>query len=214
MGIKVHGVPQGGATLRVLAALHEKDLDYQLLVVDMRAGAHKQQPFLSLNPFGQVPALEDGDIKLFESRAITKYIAYTYENQGTPLIYKQGKEMAELAVWMEVEAHQFDAVVSKLAWELVYKGMYGLQTDEAAVEEHTAKLGKVLDVYEARLSKTKYLAGDAYTLADLNHLPGLKYLKGSKVQHFLDERPHVSAWCKNIMARPASAKVLNMDKQA
>ena len=49
MGIKVHGVPQGGASIRVLAALNEKELDYELLVVDMKSGAHKQQPFLSLN---------------------------------------------------------------------------------------------------------------------------------------------------------------------
>lgn len=47
--IKVHGVPMSTATMRVLAALYEKDLQFELIPVDMRAGAHKQEPYLSLN---------------------------------------------------------------------------------------------------------------------------------------------------------------------
>ena len=47
--IKVHGVPMSTATMRVLAALYEKELEFELIPVDMRAGAHKQEPFLSLN---------------------------------------------------------------------------------------------------------------------------------------------------------------------
>lgn len=49
MGIKVHGIPHSGATLRVLVTLQEKELEYELVPVDMRSGAHKQEPFLSLN---------------------------------------------------------------------------------------------------------------------------------------------------------------------
>lgn len=149
-----------------------------------------------------------------ESRAITKYIAYNYDTQGTPLVYKEGKEMADLAVWMEVEAHQFDSVASKLAWELVYKGMFGMQTDNAVVEENEAKLVKILDVYETRLSKSKYLAGDSFTLADLHHLPTLHYVLSTKEKKLFDERPHVSAWCTDILARPSWEKSLALQKQA
>lgn len=49
MGIKVHGIPHSGATLRVLAAVQEKELHYELIPVDLRSGAHKQEPFISLN---------------------------------------------------------------------------------------------------------------------------------------------------------------------
>ncbi|KAJ8434428.1 hypothetical protein Cgig2_002630 [Carnegiea gigantea] len=214
MVIKVHGSPISTATFRVVAAVHEKELEYEFVPVDMKSGAHKHPDFLALNPFGQVPALEDGDIKLFESRAITKYLAYTYENKGTPLIYKEGKQMAELAVWMEVEAHQFDPVASKLAWELVYKKMFGMEADAAAVQEHETKLAKVLDVYEAQLSKCKYLAGDSFTLADLHHLPVMHYLMGTQAKKLFDERPHVSAWSKDILARPAWEKSIALQKQA
>ncbi|KAK8532588.1 hypothetical protein V6N13_131901 [Hibiscus sabdariffa] len=84
--LKVHGNPLSTATQRVLACLYEKDVEFQLVDVDMRAGEHKSEKFLSLNPFGQVPAFEDGDLKLFESRATTQYIAQEYSDKGTQLL--------------------------------------------------------------------------------------------------------------------------------
>ena len=48
MGIKVHGNPMSAATLRVVAAVHEKQLDHEFVTVDMKSGAHKQPPNLLL----------------------------------------------------------------------------------------------------------------------------------------------------------------------
>lgn len=118
--------------------------------------------------------------------------------------------MAILSVWMEVEAHQFNPVGSKLGWELAFKPIFGLTTDKAAVEENLAKLGKVLDVYEARLSQFKYLGGDCFSLVDLHHLPNIKCLMGTEACEVFNSRPHVKAWCADIQARPAWQKVLNM----
>lgn len=92
--------------------------------------------------------------------------------------------------------------------------MFGLQTDNAAVEENEAKLAKVLDVYEARLAQSKYLAGDSFTSADLLHLPTMHYLMGTKVKALFEERPHVSAWSKDILARPSWEKTLALQKEA
>lgn len=88
--------------------------------------------------------------------------------------------------------------------------MFGMTTDPAAVAENEAKLEKVLDVYESRLAKSKFLACDCYTLADMHHLPTLQLLLGTPVKKLFDARPHVSAWAANITARPAWAKVLAM----
>nr|AAK64009.1 At2g47730/F17A22.12 [Arabidopsis thaliana]AAL76154.1 At2g47730/F17A22.12 [Arabidopsis thaliana] len=174
--IKVHGVPMSTATMRVLATLYEKDLQFELIPVDMRAGAHKQEAHLALNPFGQIPALEDGDLTLFESRAITQYLAEEYSEKGEKLISQDCKKVkATTNVWLQVEGQQFDPNASKLAFERVFKGMFGMTTDPAAVQELEGKLQKVLDVYEARLAKSEFLAGDSFTLADLHHLPAIHY---------------------------------------
>lgn len=207
--IKLYGSPISTASQRAMVALHEKCLDFEFVTVDMKSGAHKQEPFISLNPFGQVPALEDGDLKIFDSRAIAKYVAETYADKGTALVPSNTKPKAVMYSWMEAEAHQFDPAASKLAWELHYKPMFGMSTDPAQVEEHETKLAKVLDVYEARLSVSKYLACDCFTLADMNHLPVLHCLSNIAAKKVLDARPHVAAWAADITARPAWVKVVS-----
>nr|BAM14582.1 putative glutathione S-transferase [Cyclamen persicum x Cyclamen purpurascens] len=211
--LKVHGSPMSTATQRVLVCLYEKDLDFEFVPVNMGTGDHKKEPFISRNPFGQVPAFEDGDLTLFESRAITQYIAHTNADKGTQLLIMEDpipKKMAIMSVWMEVEAHQFDRSTSKLAWEVVFKPMFGMTTDTAAVSEEEAKLNKILDVYEARLAQSKYIGGDSFSLADMHHLPNLGYLMETPYKSYFESRPHVSAWCKDILARPAWAKVKAM----
>ncbi|XP_010522776.1 PREDICTED: glutathione S-transferase F6-like [Tarenaya hassleriana] len=207
-GIKVHGKPSSTCTRRVLATLHEKGLEFEFVNVELKDGEHKKEPFISLNPFGKVPAFEDGDLQLYESRAITQYIAHEHPDKGTELLCPGSKNMAVLSLWMEVEAHQFDPVASKLAFEQVFKLFYGLPTDQAAVEEAEAKLAKVLDVYDDRLSKSKYLVCDCFTLADLHHIPVIQYLMTTPTKKLFEERPRVSSWVADITARPASQKIL------
>ncbi|CAI9785619.1 unnamed protein product [Fraxinus pennsylvanica] len=212
MAIKVHGYPFSGATQRVLATLAEKELEYEFVNIDLRTGQQKTEAFLKLNPFRQVPVLEDGDLTLFESRAITQYLAHTYADKGTPLITSDPKKMAILSVWTEVEGQRFDPQASKLGYEIVIKPMLGQTTDEAIVAQLEGKLAEVLDVYEARLAQSKYLGGDSFTLADLHHLPVINYLMGSKIKSLFDERPHVSAWCADILGRPSWKKVVALMK--
>ncbi|KAF8015072.1 hypothetical protein BT93_H0765 [Corymbia citriodora subsp. variegata] len=249
--MKVHGNAFNVETMRVFAALSEKDLEFEFVPVNMEAGEHKKEHFLVLNPFGLLPVLEDGELKLFESRAITRYIAYKYADKGTPLVYK-GKPMVKLSahmevkvdqetmesemqwelmpdsaadaavienmmatvnMWTEVEAHQFDPVASKLQWELMFKPLFGMAMDAAVVNENGARLAKVLDIYEARLSQSKYLGCDIFTLADLHHLLALSNLMGTPAKTLFDARPKVSAWVADIMARPAWVKVLALRNQ-
>ncbi|KAL3849778.1 hypothetical protein ACJIZ3_011660 [Penstemon smallii] len=193
MAIKVHGNPFSPPSQRVLLALAEKDLDYEYVFVDMST----------------VPAFEDGDLKLFESRAITRYIAYAYADKGTPLFDQDPKKVAIISVWLEVEALKFDAAGSKLSFEILIKPLLGMTTDEGAVEQQQGQLASVLDVYEARLSKSKYLGGDSFTLVDLHHVPIVNNMMKTKVKALFDARPHVSAWASDILARPAWAKVLD-----
>ncbi|KAI3741811.1 hypothetical protein L1987_59489 [Smallanthus sonchifolius] len=210
MALKLHGIVGSPPAFRAMAALFEKDLDFEFVPVDFATGEQKTPRFLALNPFGQVPVFEDGDFKLFESRAITKYAAEAYANKGTDLVFKDPKKSAIQTVWMEVEGQKFDPTSSKLTWELFFKPIFGLTADEAVVTEFEEKLGNVLDVYEQRLTECKYLGGDRFTLADLHHLPNMHILMGTKVRSLFDVRPHVSAWASDILSRPAWTKVASL----
>ncbi|KAK2403652.1 glutathione S-transferase F4 [Trifolium repens] len=211
--IKVHGSPYSTATMRVTAILCEKQLQFELVYVNVRNGDHKKEPFISQhNPFGLVPAFEDGDLKLFESRAITQYINHEYGDKGTKLITSSddSKKMAIMWMWSEVESLHFDQAASKLVWELGIKPLFGAPLDPKIVEENEAKLDSILNMYEKRLSESKYLGGECFTLVDLHHLPSLYYLMKSHIKKLFESRPYVSAWVADITARPAWSKVIAM----
>ncbi|KAJ4837476.1 hypothetical protein Tsubulata_013190 [Turnera subulata] len=214
--IKVHGTSFFTNVSRVMACLHEKELDFEFIPVDLINGEQKKEPYLSINPFGKVPSFEDGDIRIFESRAITNYIAKEYSDRGTQLLYTSGKKLAEMLQWMEVETHQYEPAVTRLMFECIGKPRYlGLPTDTGVVEESEAKLSKILDVYEARLKQCKYLAGEDFTLADLHHTPTVSYLvQIPSSRKLIDSHPHVSSWVADITTGPAWAKVLALEKQA
>ncbi|XP_010521004.1 PREDICTED: glutathione S-transferase F8, chloroplastic-like [Tarenaya hassleriana] len=205
--IKLYGVPLSTATMRALAALYEKGLEFELVPVDTSSGAHKQEPHISRNPFGQVPAFDDGDVKLFESRAITQYIAEEYNDKGNRL-FCPGNKVVKAATrpWV------FEPVAMKLTFERFYKPMFGMSTDPAAAEELEGKLGKVLDVYEKRLGESEYLACNCFTLADLHHLPAVHCLMATDSKKVFQARPKVSEWVAKITAREAWAKVLALQK--
>ncbi|XP_048321841.2 glutathione S-transferase F13 [Ziziphus jujuba] len=206
--IKVHGISLSTCTARVLLCLHEKGLQYQLVPIDVASGAHKRQPYLSLNPFGLVPAFEDGNVSLFESRAINRYLARKHEDKGTDLLLsKSSTESAIVETWMEVEAHHFNGPIFAINHQRIINPLYGLDPDEEIIKSELEKLENVLDIYEERLSKSEYLGGKSYTLADLNHIPFLVYFMKTPNATAITSRPHVNAWWNKISTRKATIEV-------
>ncbi|GAB4829858.1 Glutathione S-transferase F13, partial [Ancistrocladus abbreviatus] len=65
MALKLYGQPMSTCAARVMTVLNEKLVDLELHPVDLFAGEHRKLDFLSKNPFGFVPILEDGDLTLF-----------------------------------------------------------------------------------------------------------------------------------------------------
>ncbi|KAL5795567.1 hypothetical protein ACOSQ2_000387 [Xanthoceras sorbifolium] len=207
---KLYGSRGCLATMRVLASLFEHELDFEFIPIDLEAGDHKKQPFLSLNPFGELPVLQDEDLIVFESTTIMRYIFHHYPKLGKEQVYANPKLQGIAAAWIDVEDHEFEPKATKLIREVVYKPKNGLATDKAVVAEEEAELAKVLDVYEERLKSSKYLGGDKFTAADLTHLPSLYYLMGTPLKSIFDDRPNVSAWCAAILTRPAWTMVVEM----
>ena len=115
--------------------------------------------------------------------------------------------------WWEVESQNFNPPAASIVYEVVFTSMFGQKCNDEVVAQQVAKLEKVLDVYEAHLAKSKYLAGDSFTLADLSHLPYAQMLNtaAGKAELFTS-RPHVSAWWTDISTRPTFQKVLGLNE--
>lgn len=109
-------------------------------------------------------------------------------------------------MWLEVESHHFYPAISGLVFQLLIKPLLGGATDTAAVDEHAAALAQVLDVYDAHLAGSRYLAGNRFSLADANHMSYLLFLSKTPMAELVASRPHVKAWWDDISSRPAWKK--------
>jgi glutathione S-transferase len=87
--IRIFGHPASTCTRKVLFTLHETNTPYELVVVDFAKGEHKQEPHLSRQPFGKIPALDDDGFALYESRAMARYLDGKSGGALTPTDLKQ-----------------------------------------------------------------------------------------------------------------------------
>ncbi|KAJ3284547.1 hypothetical protein HK104_009876 [Borealophlyctis nickersoniae] len=203
MTLKLHGAYFSTCTQRVSIILKEKNVPFHMVVVDFMKGEHKGPEHLKIQPFGMIPFLEDEGFHLYESRAIARYLEAKYKDQGTPLLPPASdlKATALAEQWMSVEFANFDAHAGLIAFEILYKRFFNMETNPARVTELRAKLEATLDVYNTILGTRPYLAGDQVSLADLFHLPNGAKLIEAGLEEAFTLRPNVKAWWDRISAR-------------
>ncbi|XP_057794605.1 glutathione S-transferase F9-like [Salvia miltiorrhiza] len=210
MVVKVYG-PAYASPKRVILCLIEKEIDYEVVHVDLFKGEHRSPHYLQLQPFGVLPVIEDGDYKLYESRAIIRYYAEKYRCQGSELLGNTIEERGLIEQWLEVEAHNLQPPLYDLVVQLLINPKMGITPDPERIREDEEKLAKTLDVYEERLSRSKYLGGDGFSLADLSNIPFGNYLMSSlKKEYMIRDRKNVSRWWDDISSRPSWKKLLQL----
>ncbi|XP_051228453.1 glutathione S-transferase 1-like [Lolium perenne] len=209
--MKVFGHPMLTNVARVMLFLEEIGAEYELVPVDYLAGEHKRPQHLQLNPFAKMPGFQDGDLVLFESRAIGKYVIRKYGTADLDLLGENSgiEASAMVDLWTEVEAQQYYPAIAPAVFECIINPsiMRTAPTNQTVVDESLERLRGVLGIYEARLEKSKYLAGDSVSFADLNHIPFTFYFMTTPHASLFDEYPKVKAWWESLMARPAVQRV-------
>ncbi|GAU12303.1 hypothetical protein TSUD_252530 [Trifolium subterraneum] len=211
MVVKVYG-PHCASAKRVLVCLIEKGIEFEVVPINVLEGEHKNPEYLKLQPFGTIPVIQDGDYTLYESRAIMRYYAEKYRSQGIELLGNTIEEKGLMEQWLEVEANNFHPSAYNLTVHVLFPSLLADNTpNPKIIEESEATLVKVLNIYEERLSKSKYLAGDFFSLADISHLPFTDYIvKYMGKDYLIKDRKHVSAWWDDISSRPSWKKVLEL----
>jgi glutathione S-transferase len=125
-----------------------------------------------------------------------------------PLLGKTPHEKAIIDQWCEVESQNFNREVGTMFGEIfLATRVQNRPVNEALVAACLAKTGEIFDVYEKQLSKSTFIAGESYSLADLFHIPMLNRLMDTKRDIFTG-RPHVLVWAENLIARPAYQKTV------
>ncbi|ASG20351.1 glutathione S-transferase family protein [Nitrospirillum viridazoti] len=186
-------------SIKVPIALEELGLDYELHSVNVRQGAQKAPDFVALNPNAKVPVLVDGDLVLTESAAILVHLA---EKTGR-LLPASGEGRAR--VFEQLFFH-----ASGLGPAFGQSGFFQRFTAEPqpiAIERFLGEAKRTVSVLDGVLSRHRYAAGDAFTIADIAHFGWLWRREFAGVG--LEDTPHVARWYADVAARPAVQRALS-----
>ena len=192
MTLKIYGPTRSRASATLWCA---KELGIPYEHIEIGHPATKEPAFLAINPNGKVPAIVDGNVTLFESKAINLYLAKKY---GLGKLYPTNvDDEGRLFQWTLWAANEIEpALMPIVGFRLFQRGA----EEEAAASEK--KLLKVFKILDAALAGREWLIGNAFSVAELNVAPDLRLAQVCKVD--FDGLPNVSAWLARCTSRPAA----------
>ena len=190
--IKLYRHPLSGHAHRVQLLLSLTALPHELIDVDLMKAAHKQPEFLKMNPFGQVPVIDDAGTIVADSNAILVYLATKYDS-ARDWLPRDAVGAAAVQRWLSVAAGliAFGPAAARLV--TVFGARFN--ADEVIHRAHG-----LLAVMNAELAKTPFLVGAKPTLADVAAYSYIARAPEGNVS--LSDYPSVRAWLARIEALP------------
>ena len=175
---------------------------YDEEVLSYFGGDHKKPEFTAVNPNAEIPALTDGDMKLWESNAI---LVYASEKTGNTDAYPaDAKIRADITRWLLWESSKwFDACYVYLV-ENVVKPILDDTPDNDLLAEHAATFHARAAVLEAALEGREWLSDDHATIADIAVASPMHLHAAQKLP--LDDYPNIRAWMSRVEALPCWQK--------
>jgi GST-like protein len=195
--ITLYGGPTPNAR-KIAIALEEMQLPWRLHPIDILGGDQLAPEFVALNPNNKSPVIRDedgpgqgGPLVLWESGAILLYLA---EKTGRFLPAAPG-ERAVCHQWLMFQM----SAVGPMFGQSAHFSFYARERHAYATARYANEVTRLLRVLEGRLAESHYLAGDAYTIADMATYPYTL----RQVQARAPEFPQLKRWSDVIAARPA-----------
>lgn len=193
-------------SVRALWALEEAGAQYDYVHVDLRKGEGRKPPFLQINPGGKVPALVDGEVVLTESGAICVYIAETFP--AAKLIPAAVRERAQCRQWCFFVLSELEQPLWTLA-----KHTFALPEQRrvpAIMDTARWEFGKAADVLAQGLGDREFIAGDAFSIADLLIAHTLSWAQA----HNIELHRSLQSYAERMLSRPALARAQQREQLA
>lgn len=186
---------------KALIALEEFGLPYQTHWVNITKGEQTRPEYLAINPNNKIPAIVDGEIKVFESGAVLTYLA---EKTGK-FLAKDGPERYAALEWVFFNIGNTGPMLGQLGF---FK-KFAPEKIPLAIERYTKEAERLFGVLDRRLAEVPYLAGAEYTIADMINVTWVSAGRSFLGLSF-DAYPHLVKWIEAVEARPAVARALAM----
>ena len=236
--LKLYHAEPVANSLKSLISVKEKALDFQSVYVDLHKFEQHEPSFVAINPEGQVPVLNhDGHI-ITHTTVIGEYLEDAFPD-APPLRPADAVGKARMRYWNKfcdehvmsyvsmhgwhrlvrviarsVEAGEFERLMTRVPlheqrekWRAARSGF-----SEADLARATRKIEVAVDKIERQLTNTPWLAGEMYTLADINFysIGGMALSRLFPDLHVEQRAPRLVEWVNRVTARPAVQAALAM----
>jgi glutathione S-transferase len=194
---------------KVVLAAQWLGLDFKRTNAGLSYGVNKTPEYLGMNPNGQIPVMQDGDMTLWESNVIVRYLCAKH-SMGN-LYPEKLQQRFDAERWMDWQQTTMNNVGRAAFVEWIRTP--GPQPDMAVIAKSVATTEPQLAILDAHLAQRPFLAGDVMTMADFPIACEMHRWWGLPPQHPALPRsayPHLSRWYAGISAQPASKGVLDI----
>jgi glutathione S-transferase len=149
---------------KVCAVAKYLESPVEFVRIDLAKGEHKSPQFLAINPNGKIPALQDGDLNIWESNAIMCHLARKAKSDLWPT---DPEKQIDVLKWLSWNSEHFTRHAGTLYFNYVIKPKFGLGApDEKAAEEAIGFAKQFAAVLDQALDGRTFLLGDHLTVAD------------------------------------------------
>jgi len=196
-----------GNSARAAFGLAEAGVEFRPHLLDTSRGENRSPAYLAVNPMGKIPALVDGELRLWESNAINWYVAEKFPKAR--LVPGSLEERASVLRWLFFQsAHLTPACVPVFrATNARVREFWRSKADPQAEQAGRTELARYLPVIEQGLGDRDWLAG-AFSLADIAYAPHLLLVEQGGFD--FSPYPRVQRWLARLQARPAWRKTSQM----
>jgi len=183
---------------KVMWAVGELGLPHERIDIGGPFGKNNEPAYLAKNPNGLVPTLEEDDgFLLWESNAIVRYLAGKY-GAGT-LEPRDPKERASAGRWMDWQLSVCGPAIHGLFWGLIRTPPE--KRDHAQIDASREKTTAAMEILDAQLGRTRFVAGDKFTMGDIP--VGLITYRYRRLVPKRNGLGHLERWYGELAERPS-----------
>src|SRR5580704_11046456 len=205
MSLRIYGIARTRA-FRALWMAEELSLPYEHLPIEIGGDGARAPEFLAINPNGRLPFIVDDGFVLFESLAITLYLAK--KHSPGKLYPAAPQDEARTWQWSFWAIAEVDRGVN--IWSLHAVRLPPAERDAAKREEALKVLAAPFRVLDAAVARQPYLVGNDFTVADLN----VAAVISRAIDMDLSAVPNLKAWLVRCLERPAARAALALKDKA
>ena len=206
MALEIFGRKTSSNVQSVMWAVAELGLEHTRHDVGGAFGKTDTPEYRAMNPMGLVPAVKDGDLALFESNAIVRYLGAQYGDES--FWPTDPATRAKLDIWAEwTKTTLYQTLIPGIFWTLIRTKK--VDQDAAKLASLIEQIGGLMKMVEARLGDADYLGGDTLSFADI--IFGHTLYRYYTLDFERASTPALDAYYERLKARPAYVEHVMVD---